>query len=142
MPVEIVVQTEPSNDDVKLLYKALLEFNTQAYGAPGNKPYAVLLSDSETGETLGGLYAACFYGWFYISILFIPESLRNKGFGTKLLAESETYARQQGCLGICLDTFSFQAPGFYERAGYEKFGELPDFPPGHSRVYYRKMLLP
>lgn len=39
-----------------------------------------------------------------------------------------------------LDTFSFQAPGFYQRAGYRVFGELPDFPAGHRRYFMTKEL--
>src|SRR6516165_7091346 len=38
-----------------------------------------------------------------------------------------------------LDTFSFQARGFYEKLGYEEFGRL-DYPPGHHRHFLRKRL--
>ncbi len=31
-----------------------------------------------------------------------------------------------------------QAPGFYERLGYTIFGTLEDYPPGHSRFFFRK----
>jgi hypothetical protein len=39
-----------------------------------------------------------------------------------------------------LDTFDFQARGFYERNGYELFGTLDDCPPGHKRYYLKKAL--
>jgi hypothetical protein len=41
---------------------------------------------------------------------------------------------------VFLDTFSFQAPGFYQKLGYRVFGELVDFPPGHTRQYLTKRL--
>ena len=140
MQVQIIVSENPSNEDIKGIYKELLAFNTAICGAPENKPFMALLHDTDTSETLGGIYCVHFYGWLYITIFFIPDALRNKGFGTKLLEKAETYARNQGSYGIWVDTFSFQAPGFYEKAGYEKFGELANFPPGHSRIFYRKML--
>src|SRR5205823_2780313 len=39
-----------------------------------------------------------------------------------------------------LDTFDFQARGFYERLGYETFAEVQDFPRGHSRFFMKKTL--
>ena len=42
--------------------------------------------------------------------------------------------------GIWLDTFSFQARRFYEKLGYVVFGELPDYPAGHSRYFLQKRL--
>jgi hypothetical protein len=38
-------------------------------------------------------------------------------------------------------TMSFQARGFYERAGYSVFAELPDFPADQSRLFMRKSLV-
>ena len=140
MPVEIVVSESPAKEDLKIIYSGLLAFNSNAYGPPENKPLLILLRDTGTGETLGGLHAAWFYNWLYVTMLFVPEALRMLGLGLKLLAAAETYARSQESTGIWLDTYSFQAPGFYERAGFEAFGELPNFPPGYSRIFYRKLL--
>ena len=53
-------------------------------------------------------------------------------------AEQEALAR--GCRGVYLDTFSFQAPGFYRKQGYTEFGELEGIPPGHSHYFFRKLL--
>jgi GNAT superfamily N-acetyltransferase len=141
MALQIILPNEPSNEDVKVIYKGLLAFNTEMSGAPENKPFVALLREIDTGETLGGLHSYWFYGWFYIAMLFVPEALRGQGYGMKLMKEAEKYARSQNSCGIWLDTYSFQAPAFYEKAGYEKFGELPDFPAGHSRVFYRKILV-
>ena len=55
------------------------------------------------------------------------------------LAEREAVSR--GCHGAWLDTFEFQARGFYERIGYECFGELPGYPRGFSRFFMKKILL-
>jgi hypothetical protein len=39
-----------------------------------------------------------------------------------------------------VDTFDFQAPGFYQKLGYVEWGVLEDFPGGHRRIYFRKDL--
>ncbi|RQX83694.1 hypothetical protein DF034_05110 [Burkholderia anthina] len=39
-----------------------------------------------------------------------------------------------------LDTFDFQARTFYEKRGYVRFGELPDYPVGHTRIFLTKKL--
>ncbi|MDE0037167.1 MAG: hypothetical protein OXU77_06325 [Gammaproteobacteria bacterium] len=41
---------------------------------------------------------------------------------------------------VHLTTYSFQAPDFYERHGYERFGELDDYPGDQSLVFLRKRL--
>ena len=55
---------------------------------------------------------------------------------------AEAEAIRRGCLGAWLDTFSFQARGFYERLGYAVFGALADYPPGHDRFFMQKPLVP
>lgn len=37
-----------------------------------------------------------------------------------------------------LDTFDFQAEGFYVKNGYKVIGEIADFPKGHKRIYFAK----
>jgi ribosomal protein S18 acetylase RimI-like enzyme len=52
--------------------------------------------------------------------------------------EAEAEAIHRGCRGAWLDTFSFQARGFYERLGYSIFGTIENFPPGHRRFFLKK----
>jgi hypothetical protein len=57
-----------------------------------------------------------------------------------MLRMAEAEAVQRGCHGSWLDTFEFQARGFYERQGYECFATLPEFPKGYSRYFMKKQL--
>jgi GNAT superfamily N-acetyltransferase len=92
-------------------------------------------------EVVGGLIGETHWDWLYINLMWIREDLRRHGYGTRLLELAEDEARQRGAKNAYLDTFSFQAPGFYEKHGYQVFGELKDFPAGHQRYYYRKELV-
>ncbi|MGH8409424.1 MAG: GNAT family N-acetyltransferase, partial [Pseudomonas sp.] len=47
---------------------------------------------------------------------------------------------EKGCAGIWLDTFSFQAPGFYRKLGFSEFGHIAEYPPGHTRHFFQKHL--
>jgi ribosomal protein S18 acetylase RimI-like enzyme len=119
----------------------LAAFNTAQTGdARPWHPLAILISDPATNQIIGGLWGGSMFAQLFIELLVIPEALRRHGLGRQLMAQAEAEAIARGCAGIWLDTFSFQAPGFYQKLGYEIFGEIPDYPPGHSRYFLRKEL--
>ncbi|MBN2502351.1 MAG: GNAT family N-acetyltransferase [Anaerolineales bacterium] len=115
------------------------EFNAEQAGDDSSEYLCYLLRGPD-GETAGGVIAAIHYGWLYVSLMWVREDLRGKGWGARLLAQAEEEAKQRGVASAYLDTFSFQAPGFYEKAGYRILGELADFPAGHKRFYMLKEL--
>ncbi len=91
-------------------------------------------------EISGGLIGEVYWGWCFVHLLWIKDDLRGRGYGHRLLTMAEEEARKQGAKNIYLDTFSFQAPDFYKQHGYQVFGELKDFPPGHQRYFLTKQL--
>jgi len=102
-------------------------------------PLSVILR-SESGEIVGGLLGNTNMEWFHIEILAISESLRGQGLGTKLLQAGEEAAKKKGCRFAFLNSFSYQAPEFYKKHGYEVFGTLDNFPAGHQRIFLQKTL--
>ncbi|GAB4512833.1 MAG: hypothetical protein OHK0046_12930 [Anaerolineae bacterium] len=56
------------------------------------------------------------------------------------MQRAEELAWEAGCKNAYLDTFSFQNLVFYQKHGYEIYGQLADFPPGHTRYYLKKSL--
>ena len=91
-------------------------------------------------EIVGGVIGEIYWDWLYIDLLWVKDELRGRGYGHRLLTLAEDEARQRGAKNVYLDTLSFQAPDFYEQHGYQIFGELEDFPPGHQRYFLRKQL--
>ena len=86
------------------------------------------------------LFRSTAFGWLYIELLFIPEDRRAGGLGTRLMRRAEEEAIKRGCHHAWLDTFNFQARGFYEKLGYRVFGTLENYPVGHSRLFMTKSL--
>ena len=103
------------------------------------KPVAIALRN-QAGGIEGGLTGHSVWDWLYVKYLWVAENRRGSGYGERLLDAAEREAKNLGCLGIWLSTLSFQAPGFYERFGYRRFGHLDDFPAGHQRIFYQKRL--
>ena len=83
---------------------------------------------SRNQAIVGGVIADTHWEWLYIDLLWINDELRGRGHGHRLLTLAEEAARELGAKNAYLDTFSFQAPEFYKKHGYEVFGELHDFP--------------
>ena len=119
----------------------LVAYNTARTGIADVKPLSVVLR-GPNGDVVGGLSGRTAFGWLFVELLFVPESLRGQGIGRDLMHRAETEAVARGCHAAWLDTFQFQARGFYERLGYTCFGELSDYPPGFSRYFLKKTLKP
>lgn len=118
----------------------LLAHNLANGGDDAHETFALLLRDPDSNEVIGGLYGKISYRWLLIDLVSVPESMRGQGIGEQLMRKAEEVAREKQCVGIWLETFSFQAPGFYRKLGYVEFGRLLDYPPGHMRFYYQKRL--
>jgi ribosomal protein S18 acetylase RimI-like enzyme len=76
----------------------------------------------------------------YVRILWVAQALRGQGHGQRLLEAAERRAVERGCRHVFLDTFSFQAPGFYAKQGYEIYARAEDWPVGHAHLFLRKAL--
>lgn len=126
--------------DREAVVDGLVRYNT-AHGFPGPwRDLDVVLRD-RAGAVRGGALAETNAGWCFLKALWVDDPLRGRGFGRRLLAAVGDGARERGCLGVYLDTYSFQARPFYERAGYAVFGTLPDHPPGGAKYYLAKRLV-
>ena len=87
---------------------------------------------------MAGLLGATGWAWLNIDILFVEAAQRHSGLGRELVQRAIEIARTRSCIGAMLDTFDFQARGFYEKQGFSVFGELANMPPGHIRYWMRR----
>jgi len=109
-------------------------------GLPGDwTPHWIIGRDAD-GAMRAGLRYVTTFDWLFVHLLWVDKAYRRQGVGSRLLSMAEAAAREKGCHGAYLDTFTFQAPEFYPRHGYSEFGRLEGFPPGHARIWFSKRL--
>lgn len=101
-----------------------------------------IIAKNNNGVIIGGILGGVgYYAGFYIKIFWIDENERGKGIGSKLLKQAESIAKEKGAELVMVDTFSFQADGFYQKHGYEEYGRITDYPKkGDYNVFFKKKL--
>lgn len=117
-----------------------LDAASRARIGPARPRLLVIPIRDDTGAAIGGLWGISLFRWLHVEMLLVPETMRNQGVGTALMGLAETEARRRDCLGMYVDTFSFQAAPFYEKLGFTRFGVLQDCPPGYARLFFQKRL--
>jgi GNAT superfamily N-acetyltransferase len=75
-------------------------------------------------------------------MLWVREDCRKDGWGGKILLAAEEEARGRGCDRVAVSSFTFQAPGFYQRHGYVETGRTLGIPGGNADVHMFKSLTP
>ena len=132
--------TDVADEEIrKAIVAPLVEYNSNQAGPSQSRPIAILVKD-HANTVVGGLWGHTGYEWLFTQLLVVPSGLRGRGIGAEIMQLAEREAVQRGCRGAWLDTFEFQARGFYERIGYKCFGELPNYPKGFSRYFMQKAL--
>ena len=114
-------------------------YNVAATGLAEYAPVSIFLKTA-TDEIVGGILGSIWGGWLHVTFLWVSEPLRGRGYGRTLLEAAERRAIERGCGSAYLDTFSFQAPEFYKKAGYRVCGTIEGYPPGHAHYTLSKRL--
>jgi GNAT superfamily N-acetyltransferase len=138
--ISITMEAAPAAADIAALQEALGAHN-RAWPLPGVSELAALARD-EKGLLVGGIYGWTWAGWLEIETAWLPVEARGQGLGRRLLEALERTAAERGCRHALVDTFSFQAPGFYLRLGYQVFGLLEGEPAEYRKYFLRKELHP
>ncbi|MEU2052038.1 GNAT family N-acetyltransferase [Streptomyces bungoensis] len=143
------IEAEVDRGRRDLLRSRLRDTNTSASpvlaalrGTPGERevPLHVWALDA-AGGLAGGLVGHTWTTWLHVTYLWVDPRHRGTGLGTHLLARAEHLARtDRGCTGARLETWDFQAPGFYRKQGYEVVCVIPDYPPGITEYTLTKRL--
>ena len=138
--MRVSIEDEPTPEEALAVERGLIEHATAKGIEPRNhRSLAIVLRD-DAGVITGGLIGATVWGWLHVKELWVADQYRGQHWGAKLMALAEDEAVARRCHHAFLDTFDFQALGFYERLGYTVFGSLNDFPQGHVRYFVSKRL--
>jgi len=134
--IEISVAVGATDDQKAAIIGGLVSYNDSRASPEGHLPLAVVARTG--GMLIGGLLGYTHWNWLFIQQLWVAESARGNGTGCRLMLTAEGEAVARGCRHAHCDTFAFQALPFYQKLGYAVFGQLEDFPPGHTRYFLQK----
>jgi GNAT superfamily N-acetyltransferase len=130
---------EPSIEEKAYLENSINHFNVHLTGIPFSGEIAVLAYD-EQDRIIGGANGFQWGDSFSIEFLWLEEQWRGQDIGTQIMRAIEQQAQQRGCTQLYLDTYSFQAIGFYQKLGYTVVGKLENFPTPYTHYFLKKDL--
>ena len=134
--IAITTKEAPSAQERETIIGGLVGYNRTQAGPAHHRQLTVLSHQAD--ELVGGLLGFTNWNWVFITQLWVAETVRGSGVGRRLIQACEHEAVTRGCSHAHTDTFGFQALPFYQKLGYEVFGELEDYPPGHTRYFLQK----
>ena len=138
-PLQWSIDHHPSDHAIQAVRNELIAYNIATAAMDTSQDIAVWLHDAH-GGLMGGIVGTIWGHCVEITYLWVHPSLRGHGYGRRLLQTLEQEARAQQCHAAILDTYSFQAPGFYQRLGYEVFGVIDGYPRGYQKMFLKKRL--
>lgn len=135
MGMKIYRESYQENSD--FLRKRVIEYNLSRLPDSIKHPVNKLCftTRDENERIVGGISGVIFWHHLQIESLWVDETNRGKGYGSGLLKTMEESAIECKCSHIQLDTFSFQAPEFYRKHGYEIAGVIKEHPIQESSQY-------
>lgn len=137
-----ITLSTPTPDQLRSgeLGRKLRHFNYAAVGEYPEQQYIRIDARDENDRLLGGIRGFVFLYWLNVEVLFVEEDARGTRLGSRLLAEAERQAVALGAKNARLDTFEWQARGFYLKHGYEEYARIDDYAPGFYLAYMKKSL--
>ena len=118
--------------------RGLVEYSADF--ASSRAPVPVRAVFVESGRVVAGVDGGEYWRKIHVRRLWVHPEYRSRGLGRRLMEWAEERGRELGCTSLVVDTMSFQAPGFYERLGYRRFGVSEGYEGGASRHYFEKGL--
>ncbi len=140
MALTIHRETDAIDGAIEAIRAGLRNWNRSAVPIEGSEQVVLTIKDPDDDALIAGLVAWMWGEAAELEFLWVADHRQREGLGSRLLEELESIARQCGCKVLHTFTFTFQAPGFYEKHGFEQRAELDGFPDGIAKQYFRKEL--
>ena len=133
------IDHSPTRQAVEALRSHLVAHNVEQAAIDAGQEVAVFVRGEE-GQLVGGIV-----GWMWgqcleINYLWVHPDVRGRGYGKRLVETVEAEARGHGCRTAILDTYTFQAPAFYQKLGYEVLFAVEGYPRGYQKLFLKKCL--
>lgn len=80
-------------------------------------PLGAFMRDMQ-GNMIAGVVGGSYWGWLYISRVWVKDPLRRRSYSLRLLKEAEKEALRRGCKHAFIETQDYDSMLFYENIGY------------------------
>ena len=137
MSYQIVIDESPASDDVRFVHRGLVQHNVARSAITDGRDLAVFVRNT-AGELLGGICAWTWGSCMEVEYAWLDERVRGSGIGREIIQKLEETAAARGCTVSVVDTYSFQAPNFYHKMGYEVIAEIDGYPDDVKKFILRK----
>ena len=140
---DFVIASESDEAAQIILMAGLTAYNEAQVGPDpvrDSDSHVCIVARDRGGRVRGGAQGVAVGAWLALDLVWVEESFRLNGLGSRLLEEAEAEGRRRGCKWSILATFDYQAPDFYSRRGYVEYARMEDFPWGSTRFQLRKAL--
>lgn len=134
------IEGDPNAVDMQVLVAGMLSYHASKGHPRKVDKFSITIKD-ENGKLAGCVMATCLYNGMEITSLWVDEDARGRGLGQKLMELVEAEGKKRGMSFAYTNTFTWQAPEFYEKLGYQLYGKLENFPTDNQLSYYRKDLI-
>jgi len=136
--LKLVSHEDPDPTLVREIVVNLVAANNEVAPPENHRPLAVDVRLD--GQLVGGTAGYTHWGWLFVSHLWVDDAHRGHAIGSQLMTAIEQAAKARGAESAHVDTFDFQAFEFYKKIGYRIFGQLEDYPTGHTRFFLQKQI--
>lgn len=117
MTYKINYESNPKNEDIQILYDGLKNYMLAKRNLKPISFFGYFIKD-DNDKIVGGCNGDILYGCLYVGTLWVAESLRGHGYGTKLMQSAEKLARENGCHFMAVNTMDWEALDFYKKLGF------------------------
>lgn len=139
MTCTIYFENEPGHNDIQILYDGLKEHMIAKRDLKPISFFGYFIKDDDD-KIIGGCNGCFLYGCLVVDTLWLAESLRGQGYGTKLMQMAESLGLENECGFATVNTMDWEALDFYKKLGFNIEFERKGFDKGSIFYFLRKEL--
>lgn len=137
--IALSVLEPPSRPLAREIWRITDTRRQRLLGAPVQH-VAAYVRDRNGGPPLGAALCYAVGDDFMVDMVWLDERLRGTGVGFDMLATALEAGRAMGCTRSGVETMDCQAPTFYPKHGYQRFGYVPSVVPGMGMNFFEMRL--
>ncbi|QKC90302.1 N-acetyltransferase [Mesorhizobium sp. NZP2234] len=139
MTAFISAEHDLSPVELSVLEEHLRGENRRLTGCGDDRGLNFVIRDG-AGRSIAVAAGYSWAGTSELQLMWVDQAYRGLGYARQLLDAFVAEAASRGARRIWVSSHDFQAPGLYEKAGFQRVAEFAGWPEGHSNIVLRKII--